>query len=173
MTEHISMWDADGGEAAQCYADKPYGHYKEEIYSLYGEVLDSLRDDIRVLDIGAGPGHLAFEFYKHRPASAVRFSLMEAGQALLDIAKHRMQDSGIDIECFQRDFNLSNWQVGLGKYDVALSNNAIFNVIPELLGKFYETLYDLLNEDALLINQQSCAYEDTEFARGSRVARAG
>ena len=165
MPGHISMWDADGGKAAQCYAGKPYGHYKEEIYPFYGEVLEALGDGIRVLDVGAGPGHLAFEFYRKRPGSAVRFSLMDGGQAMLDIAKRRVRGLGIEVECFQRDFNLAGWQEGLGKYDAVVSNNAIFNVEPDLLGEFYGILFSLLNEGGLLMNQQSCAYEDADFGR--------
>ena len=76
------MWDADGGEAARCYAEKPYGHYKEEVYPLFAGILDGLGDGVRVLDVGAGPGHMAFEFYKARPGSQLRFALLSFAEVM-------------------------------------------------------------------------------------------
>ena len=165
MGKAISMWDADGGEAARCYADLPFGHYKEEIYPLYGEILDVLGDAIRVLDVGPGPGHFAYEFYKRRPGSRTRFALLETGQAMLDIARQRIESLGFVAEYFQRDFNKPGWDEGLGKYDAVVSNNAIFNAQPELLGDLYGRLFGLLNPNGLLLNQQSCAHEHPDFAK--------
>ena len=160
--ELVSMWDADGGEAAQCYADKPYGHYKEEVYPLFGEILDAMGDGIRVLDIGAGPGHFAVEFYKGRPESTVRFALMDVGQAMLDIATRRLAELGVQVECFQRSFNLAGWHEGLGRCDAIVSNNAIFHVRPEGLAGFYGACFGLLNGDGLILNQQSFGHEHSE-----------
>ncbi len=161
--EFVSMWDADGGEAARCYAEKPRGHYKEEVYPIFCEILDSLGDGIRVLDVGAGPGHLAHEFFKKRPESTVRFALMDAGQAMLDIARRRTAELGFEIECFRRSYNLPGWEEGLGRFDAIVSNNSIFNVGPELLAEFYAKLYGLLKENGLLLNQQSFACEHADF----------
>ncbi len=126
------MWDADGGEAARCYADKPYGHYKEEVYPLFAGILAGLPGGIRVLDVGAGPGHMAFEFYRARPDSDVKFALLEIGRAMLDIAARRMKGLGFEIECFQRSYNSPGWEEGMGTFDAVVSNNSIFHVRPEL-----------------------------------------
>ena len=163
--EFLSMWDADGGQAARCYAQKPYGHYKEEVYPLFGEILDAMGDGIRVLDIGAGPGHCAVEFYKRRPRSTVRFALMDVGRAMLDIATKRLADMGVTTaECFQRSFNVPGWDEGLGRLDAVISNNALFHVKPGLLAGFYRTVYGLLLDDGLLLSQQAFAHEHGDFA---------
>ena len=163
-TEFLSAWDADGGEAARCYAAKPYGHYKEEIYPLFGEILDAMGGGICVLDIGAGPGHCAVEFYRQRPRSTTRFALMDVGRAMLDIARQRLADLGVPApECFQRSFNVSCWEAGLGRFDAVISNNAVFHVKPDLLAGFYRTVYKLLSDDGLLLNQQAFAHEHADF----------
>ncbi len=159
----VSMWDADGGEAARCYAEKPYGHYKQEVYPLFAGILDGLGDGVRVLDVGAGPGHMAFEFYKARPDSQLRFALMDEGRAMLDIAARRIRELGFEIECFQRSYNSPGWDEGMGTFDAVVSNNSIFHVRPELLSGFYAGLYGILNENGLLLNQQSFAYEHPGF----------
>ena len=161
----VSMWDADDGEAARCYAEKPYGHYKEEVYPLFASVLAALPDDGRVLDVGAGPGHMAYEFYREHPESGLHFTLVDVGRAMLDIAEERLAALGRTAETFQRDFNRPGWAEGLGTYDAIVSNNAVFHVKPERLGEFYAEVNGLLKADGLVLNQQSCAHEDADFAK--------
>jgi SAM-dependent methyltransferase len=168
-----SLWDVDGGAAAEGYADLPYGHYKHEVYPLFNAILDAADASaggagIRVLDIGAGPGHLAVEFYKQRPQSRTRFALLDVGQAMLDIARRRLAELGFEAQFLVRDFNLLGWHQGLGQFDVIVSNNALFHVSPDELGAFYQAAYGLLSRDGLLLNQQSFAYEQGDFAQAIR-----
>ena len=44
------------------YAERPYPHYKYEIYPLFADILSTLKNDDVVLDIGGGPGH-PLDFY--------------------------------------------------------------------------------------------------------------
>lgn len=159
----LSYWDVDGGRLAQYYAAKPYGHYKEEIYPLFAEILDGLGDGVRVLDIGAGPGHMAYEFYKTRPRSSVRFGLLEVGETMLDIAAKRLSEAGHKPDLYRRSFNSPNWHEDLGKFDAIISNNAIFNMKPELLPEFYKAAYGLLHGAGVLMNQQAFGYETPKF----------
>ena len=164
MTDEIhSMWDFDGGEAARCYASKPCGHYKEEVYPLFADLLAALPPGSRALDVGCGPGHMAVGFYRAHPESDLAFGLAEVGRAMLDIAEARLAELGRTAETFQRDFNRPGWHEGLGAYDAVVSNNAVFHVKPERLGEFYAELHGLLKADGIVLNQQSCAYESGEF----------
>lgn len=164
LTDDIhSLWDFDGGEAARCYASKPCCHYKEEVYPLFADLLAALPPGSRALDVGAGPGHMAVEFYRAHPGSDLTFGLAEVGRAMLDIAEERLAELGRAAETFQRDFNRPDWTEGLGAYNAVVSNNAIFHVKPERLGGFYAELHGLLKADGLVLNQQSCAYESEDF----------
>jgi SAM-dependent methyltransferase len=163
-TQTLSAWfDLDGGKRARRYTALPYGHYKEEIYPLFGEILDGMGDGIRVLDIGAGPGHLAYEFYKARPRSKVQFALMEFTGWFLAFAEERLGAMGFNPELFQRDFNSPDWNEGLGQFDAIVSNNAVFNLKPELMGEFYGKVHGLLKDNGILLNQQSLGYETAGF----------
>jgi len=167
LTDDIhSLWDFDGGEAARCYASKPCCHYKEEVYPLFVDILAALPPGSRALDVGAGPGHMAVEFYEAHPESKLAFGLAEVGRAMLDIAEERLKELGRTAYTYQRDFNRPDWTDGLGErglYDAVVSNNAIFHVKPERLGEFYAELYGLLKADGIVLNQQSCAYESEGF----------
>jgi len=57
----LSSMDVGGG--AEFYASRPYEHYKFEVYPLFTDILQTLPAGSRVLDIGAGPGHLQYEFF--------------------------------------------------------------------------------------------------------------
>jgi SAM-dependent methyltransferase len=164
-----SVWDVDGGEAARAYAEAPYGHHTEEVYSLFGRILDGMGDGIRVLDIGAGPGHFAVEFYRSRPGSSVRFVLLDVGKALLDIARERLRELGVEAEFLVRDINHAGWHKDLNGFQAIVSNNVLFHVTPNRLQEFYAILHRLLGQDGVLLNHQTFGPEDER----SRSAKEG
>ncbi|MDZ8137625.1 MAG: class I SAM-dependent methyltransferase [Nostoc sp. DedQUE04] len=151
----ISKFDLNDGELAYRYSSLPYGYYKEETYPIFCATLDAVGDDIHVLDIGSGPGHLAFDFYQKRPSSKTRFSLMDSSYTFLRIAKERIENLGFHIQVFHRNYNFLNWERDLGKYDVIVSNNSLFHLKPDLVAPFYEILFNLLNSNAVFLNQQA------------------
>jgi SAM-dependent methyltransferase len=151
----ISKFDLNGGELAHLYASLPYGYYKEEIYPIFCELLDAMGDDIRVLDVGAGPGNFALEFYKQRPHSKIRFTLMDSSRVLLSIAAERLAQIGFQTEIFCRNYNVEHWEENLGKFDAIVSNNSLFSLNPVFVGQFYVKAYELLNADGVILNQQA------------------
>jgi SAM-dependent methyltransferase len=153
--ELISKFDLNGGELAYLYASLPYGYYKEEVYPIFCELLDAMGDGIRILDIGAGPGHLAIEFYKNRPQSKTRFALMDSSHVLLSIAAERLTSMGFKLETFHRNYNVEHWEDNLDKFDAIVSNNSLFSLNPAFVGQFYEISYNLLNSNGVLLNQQA------------------
>ncbi|MGD2174766.1 MAG: class I SAM-dependent methyltransferase [Candidatus Brocadiaceae bacterium] len=161
--EDLSIWDVDGGSAARSYARSPYTHYREEIYPLIGQILDGLGDGIRVLDVGAGPGHCAAEFYRRRPDSRTRFVLLDVGEAMLDIAREQLGALRVPCAFHVRDFNDPDWHAGLGQFDAIVSNNALFHLLPDRVGAYYREAYRLLRADGVLLNHQSFGHEDPAF----------
>ena len=151
----ISKFDLNDGKLAHLYASLPYGYYKEEIYQIFCELIDAIGDGARVLDIGAGPGHLAIEFYKKRPQSKTRFALMDSSHVLLKIAASRLDSMGVQLEIFHRNYNVEHWEENLGEFDIIVSNNALFSLNPTLISQFYEISYDLLNSNGIFLNQQA------------------
>jgi SAM-dependent methyltransferase len=149
----------DVGEWAEFYAALPYGHYKRETYALFTDVLACLRRPLRVLDLGAGPGHLAAEFARSHPKARARFVLLDSSERMLEIAERRLSACGVSFRTVHRSFNMAGWDGGLGAFDAIVSNNALFHVRPRRLAGFYRDSYALLRADGVLLNQQSFAYE--------------
>lgn len=154
----VLLSEIDVGAWAGHYATRPYGHYKQEVYQLFIDVLSLLPAEARLLDIGAGPGHLAVEFFKRRPKSAFTFVLLDAGAELLKIAAERLRPRAKRVRTVNRSFNIKGWEKGLGRFDAIASNNALFHVRPRKFKSFYRTCFSLLKRDGILLNQQSFAF---------------
>lgn len=152
----------DVGGWAEHYASRPYGHFKKEVYNLFIDILGCLPPKARVLDIGAGPGHLAFEFYKRNPKSGTNFTLLDTSAKLLEIAMRRIKEVKKQVKTFCRSYNSAAWARGLGKFDALVSNNSLFHVRPRKLGAFYRSCFSRLKHDGILLNQQSFAYHGTD-----------
>jgi cyclopropane fatty-acyl-phospholipid synthase-like methyltransferase len=136
----------DVGDWARHYASRPYGHHKAEVYELFVDILSCLPDGADVLDVGAGPGHLAHEFYGRNPETGVGFVLLDASVEMLKIAAERL--AGRRVETVHRSFNMAGWSDGVGPFDAIVSNNSLFHVHPENLEAFYRTCYGLLKRTA-------------------------
>ncbi len=148
----------DVGGWAEHYASTPLGHYKKEVYALFVDLLARLREGARVLDVGAGPGHLAREFFRRRSASRASWVLLDSSAELLGIARERLRSRRRSVKAVQRDFNSRDWDRGLGKFDAVVSNNALFCVAARKLKDFYAACHRHMNANALLLNQQSFAF---------------
>ncbi len=124
----------DVSDKAELYTWGHYGHHKHVVYPLFIDTIGALKRHARVLDIGAGPGHLELEFAKARPADRCSFTLLDSSVRLLELARQRLAHLGGRIEYAAADYNLDGWEQGLGGYDAIVSNNSLFHVNPDRLG---------------------------------------
>ena len=150
----------DYGGWAEHYASRPYANFKFEVYPLFVDILACLPDRSRVLDIGAGPGHLAFEFLKAHPKSTAYFTLLDSCTKLLEIAASRLTAHESQVRTRHRSFRAEDWDVGLGKFDALVSNNVPFPVRPEELLTFYRKCLARLKKNGVFLFQEPCAYSD-------------
>ena len=157
----------DVGEWARHYATRPYGHYKQEVYQLFIGILAALRGHPRVLDIGAGPGHLCREYFRRHRQSNAQFCLLDSSEDLLEIARARLKSRAEQVRTFLRNVNSNKWEKGVGKLDAIVSNNALFCVWPERLEPFYEICFSRLKKNGIMLNQQCFVYESTQSPYGS------
>jgi SAM-dependent methyltransferase len=145
----------DVSDKAEFYASAPHGHHKHVVYPLFIDILAALAAR-RVLDIGAGPGHLPVEFSKRRPDSPCAFTLLDSSKRLLAIARERLAGRAAFVEA---DFGSDGWSGALGGgFDAIVSNNALFHLHPDRLPAFYRDCHRLLGEHGILLSQLSFAY---------------
>lgn len=149
----------DFGEWARHYVSIPYDHYRLEIYQLFIEFLVHLKSHARVLDVGAGPGNLSYEYFKRYPQSTSRFVLLDASRELLKVAETRFQSRPGRVRTVVRSYNSDGWDSGLGNFDAILSNNSLFHLQPGNLEMFYRVCYQRLKKNGILLNQQAFGYE--------------
>ena len=148
----------DYGGWAEHYASRPYANFKLEVYPLFVDILASLPDGICVLDIGAGPGHLAFEFFKAHRTSTVRFTLLDSSVQLLEIAAIRLASHKHQIKTRHRSIRCRDWDTGFGKFDAIVSNNVPLPVEPEESLAFYRTCFQRLKRNGVFLFQEPCSY---------------
>ena len=79
----------DFGRWADHYVSIPYDHYRAEVYGLFVDLFRNVKSLARVLDVGAGPGHLAYEYFDRFPTSDCRFVLLDASREMLGAAQAR------------------------------------------------------------------------------------
>jgi 2-polyprenyl-3-methyl-5-hydroxy-6-metoxy-1,4-benzoquinol methylase len=155
----IPVMKNDFGDWAQHYVSIPYDHYRLEIYYLFIEMLVHMKSHSRVLDVGAGPGNLTYEYFKLYPDSVSRFVLLDASRELLKVAKTRFQSLPGRVRTVVRSYNSNEWDKGLGNFDAIVSNNSLFHLLPQNLGRFYNGCYQHLKKNGILLNQQAFGYE--------------
>jgi SAM-dependent methyltransferase len=163
---YLSTIDAGGGYAEH-YTSMPYGHHKYEVYSLFGEIIAALAlGSPRILDVGAGPAHLALEYHRARPQAQATWTALDASSDLLAIASERFAATPRRMTTTHRSFTDPHWSDGLGPFDVVVSNNALMFLPPEAIGGFYRSAHALCADDAILLNQQTFTWNDGESPYG-------
>jgi len=174
MKKLLSQIDLGGW--AEHYAASPCGHYKKEVYGLFVDILKRLPAGAGILDVGAGPGHLAREFFRRHRRSPARWVLADGSAELLRIARERLASRAAQVRTVHRDFNTAGWDRGVGRFDAVVSNNALFCVEAGKLRRFYAACHRHLRRNGLLLNQQSFAFErrvspcgDDSFSRNLRA----
>jgi SAM-dependent methyltransferase len=155
----ISPMKNDFGGWAQHYVSIPYDHYRMEIYHLFIDLFAQMKSSSRVLDVGAGPGHLSYEYFRRYPLSRCQFLLLDASRELLQVAQGRFASRASQVATVARSYNAQGWDQGLGKFDAIVSNNSLFHLRPQNLDGFYKACFERLKKNGLLLNQQAFGYE--------------
>ena len=158
----IPLMKNDFGDWAQHYSSIPYDHYRLEIYQLFIEILVHLKSHARVMDVGAGPGNLSYEYFKQYPDDNCQFVLVDASRELLKVAAARFESRPGHVKTFVRSYNADDWDRGLGNFDAIVSNNSLFHLHPRNLTDFYATCYRRLKKNGILLNQQAFGYESQD-----------
>jgi len=147
----------DVAARARFYALAPYAHYKQEVYAYQAMALATLPAGSRVLDLGAGPGHLA-DVYRQRGGPSLHFVLLDQSRELLKIAQETLGDQA--AEYCHRDLNQADWSAGLQPVAAVVSNNALFHLKPARIQAIWTEVAELLEPGGFVLCQQSGLFND-------------
>ena len=98
---------------------------RAEMHQAFVDQLRGLgRADLRVLDLGAGPGFLAEFLLRHLPE--LKMSLLDFSEPMQELAKARLKEYALPQGRFIcRSFKDPTWRQGLGTFDVVVTNQAV------------------------------------------------
>lgn len=108
--------------------------FRTEFFEAFSRELLGLNlVSLNVLELGSGPGFLAEYLLSKIPELTI--SLLDNSPAMHEIAKNRLEHHVDRVEFIERDFKKNNWNVGLGKFNVVITLQAVH----ELRHKRYAT----------------------------------
>jgi SAM-dependent methyltransferase len=81
------------------------------------------KHDPSVLDLGSGPGFLAAFLLDAIPD--VRLSLLDVSAPMHELARARLGQRAGQVLFLERSFKDSDWPLGLGPFDVVVTNQAV------------------------------------------------
>jgi ubiquinone/menaquinone biosynthesis C-methylase UbiE len=109
---------------------------RAEMFDAFVRELRALGEEtLTVLDLGSGPGFLAAHLLDAIPG--LRMSLLDFSAPMQELARARLRARLGQVTFVERSFKSADWQLGLGPFDVVITNQAVH----ELRHKRYA--YDL------------------------------
>lgn len=78
---------------------------------------------VRILELGAGPGFLAEQVLRARPAA--QLVLLDFSEPMQALARERLRAHADRVSHVCRSFKGAGWAEGLGRFDYVLTNQAV------------------------------------------------
>ena len=98
--------------------------YRTELFAKFAEeITAACPSDVRVLELGSGPGFLAECILRTLPESTC--VLLDISPAMHTLAATRLGDLNDRAEFIQRSFKEDHWNSGLGDFKCVVTNQAV------------------------------------------------
>lgn len=81
------------------------------------------RRNLRILELGSGPGELAREILLH--CDVASYTALDWSQAMHDIATEHLGDLARRVSFIVRDFREATWPMNLGTFDAVVTQQAV------------------------------------------------
>lgn len=141
-----------------------YLPYREERYDAMITVLrhlvasERLRPNLRVLDLGCGPGAIGQRLLKHFPAAT--YVGLDVDAALLALASALRPEFGERFTVVQRDLALDTWpeEFADGEFDVVASSTALHWLDGADIERVFRQLVPLMRPNGVFFNADNLAF---------------
>ena len=116
-------------------------------------------DEVHVLDLGCGPGSLAFHAFQHYPrASVVAVGL---DPVLLEMGRHVTDGMGREVEFLYADLRQADWWKAYeGAFDLVVSATALHWLGRSSLRELYRRVFRVLKPGGWFMNSDHVASDD-------------
>jgi cyclopropane fatty-acyl-phospholipid synthase-like methyltransferase len=94
-----------------------------EIFGAFRQQLSGLEPDMRLLELGSGPGFLAAYLLDAFPRA--RLTLLDFSAAMHDLARARLGSRVGLVRFVERNFKEPGWSRDLGPFDAVITNQAV------------------------------------------------
>lgn len=131
-------------------------------FDLMLQLADLTREEeTRILDLGCGPGSLAFRALQHYPNAHV--IAVDINPVLLVMGQH-VAKTNRHIEFLQADIRQRDWWTGyIGRFDLVLSATSLHWLNAENLAQTYQHIYQVLKPGGRFMNSDHIASDDPEM----------
>lgn len=96
---------------------------RAEIFRAFWQQLSTLEPEMRVLELGSGPGFLAAYLLDAFPRA--RLTLLDFSPAMHDLARARLGSRASQVKFVERSFKEPGWSRDLGQFDAVITNQAV------------------------------------------------
>jgi SAM-dependent methyltransferase len=96
---------------------------RAEMFEAFSRELRRLGHDPAVLDLGSGPGFLADHLLHVLPN--LQLTLLDFSAPMHELARARLGPKASRVSFVERSFKDSDWPLGLGPFDVVVTNQAV------------------------------------------------
>lgn len=134
--------------------------FREDFFDAFTEQLANLaKPNLKILELGSGPGFLAHYILSRLPAASM--ALLDFSSAMHELARNRLSNLIERVDFIERDFKAPDWEIGLGKYDAVITNQAVHELRHKYYAKtFHRQVKTLIKENGIYLCCDHYAGED-------------
>jgi ubiquinone/menaquinone biosynthesis C-methylase UbiE len=142
--------------------------YRSDFFNEFvNEVSRLEQPELKVLELGSGPGMLAEQILRRCPSVRV-YTLLDFSEPMLATSQERLAEFETRLRLVRADFRDDDWMANVGSVDAVLSMQAVHEVrhkrhVPAL----YEKIRSVLNPGGLMLICDHLPGENSDVRRSA------
>ncbi|HUT74816.1 MAG TPA: methyltransferase domain-containing protein [Armatimonadota bacterium] len=113
-------------------------------------------DEVHILDLGCGPGSLAFHAFRHHPNA--RVVAVDLDPVLLEIGQHVAEQTEVQVQFLNRDVRQTDWWRSCeGRFELVVSATTLHWLGRHSLAELYQCVFRALKPGGWFMNSDHIA----------------
>ncbi|MGD0090709.1 MAG: class I SAM-dependent methyltransferase [Planctomycetota bacterium] len=139
----------------KAYSYRSFEHFKRETFSIIASIAERIKGPIRMADISCGPAVLEGILLSKFGKKIQEVHLLDIERGFLSVAREYLEDLKPDLATHVFDLNAPDDYPTIPDLNLIVSTNAICHATSDSLQRLYRWCHASLQEDGMLINQQT------------------